>query len=65
MMDVKQKLLMLFEHNKIDIQYFDLHAFSNEATVFIKKIQDVKKNNPQLKHEPIFSLQQLRGGSDR
>lgn len=56
---------MLFEHNKIDIQYFDLHAFSKEATVFIKKIQDVKKNNPQLKHEPIFSLQQLRGESDR
>lgn len=60
-----QKLLMLFERNKIDSMYFDLDAFSIEATAFINKIQDVKANYPLLNQEPIFSLNQMRGESDK
>ncbi|MEH7122331.1 MULTISPECIES: hypothetical protein [unclassified Bacillus (in: firmicutes)] len=63
MMDIKQKLLMLFEHNKIDSGYFDVNAFSVEATVFTNKIRDIKANNTLLTHEPIFSLNQKRGES--
>ncbi|NEU31822.1 hypothetical protein GN156_13705 [bacterium LRH843] len=60
-MDLKQKLLMLFEHNKIDSRHVDLETFIEEATVFIKKVQDVKANNQSLKNEPIFSHVQKKG----
>lgn len=64
-MDIKQKLIMLFEHNMIDSGNFDLNAFSVEATVITNKIRDIKANNTLLTHEPIFSLHQKRGESKK
>ncbi|MFC5590079.1 hypothetical protein ACFPRA_14320 [Sporosarcina soli] len=64
-MDMNQRVLMLFKSNKIDSRYFDLDAFNEEATIFTNKVQDVKAKNPLLNYEPIFSINQVRGESDR
>ncbi|NEU30999.1 hypothetical protein GN156_09445 [bacterium LRH843] len=64
-MDVRGRIQILFDHNKIDSRHFDLQHLYSEEAAFKQKIQGVKSRNPLLSHEPIFSHNQNKGEADK